>query len=229
MSRFSVNVEGLDEVRAMLDSKELDKRIKLGMGNALRQIHNVLKSAVFETYNRPNNLEKALVKTRTTSSLKQAENFISMGLTYEDSGTRLFEFPHVVEEVTPSAIPWIPVPNLYMSGFKNGRMPWDSKVQQITVSVKRGSSTTLSPGISFKGAFIGTVNKKKEILVRAGNETWKRFPNEDDPEGERALYFRLKGPNLVQMASFCYDNDPKVIDEVLNASSYIQAEIFRES
>lgn len=220
MSTYTIEVEGLAELKARLEAGQLNKKVLLGMGDALRNINNELRYAVRRTYTIGRDLSVALVAPRTTSSFQESINLIILGLTYEGPRENLFDFTHFITPV-PANGGRFNVPNVWWPDTKKGIILRKKDVEAIFVEVKRGQ-TRLE-----EDAFTGTLEGKRYILRRRTEKTWLLRPTPDFLEGMRAPYLRLKGPSLPEMAEEVYLHDYEVQNAKDNAVSIIASYLYQ--
>jgi hypothetical protein len=92
MAGISFKLQGLESLREELSKSALDKKLLPAIGLFSLELHNSLKTAVFNTYAIDKSLDTVLIG-KSSSLVKRGANLLSSDLTYKDQNLRLAEFP----------------------------------------------------------------------------------------------------------------------------------------
>jgi hypothetical protein len=186
---MDIDVFGLKEIKEYLNSDRINKRLAIGVGEAVLQLHNSLRTSVFQRYDTNNDLNKALV--RHSGLAATGKGFIRDGLVYKDSLKNLANFDYNPKFTT------LPSPLSKSPYWGNLNAPKVRKGLVHNVKVVRGKQVTVR-GKHGKGGFVkrGKTSGKLFMLERISSE---RFP------------IRIvSGLNLIDMALIRLAHDAKV-------------------
>jgi len=177
MNNLSLSIFGLDDIKEYLNPDRINKSLAIGVGEAVLQLHNALRTSVFQRYERPNDLNKALI--RRNSIAETGRGFIKDGLLYKDTSTNMASFPYtptIQSRLHPLNLnkEW---GNLYESKPKKGLVHSASVVRRQTKVIH---------GKYKKGGFVVRKSGKVVMLQRISQE---RYP-------VKGVY----GLNLIDMA-----------------------------
>jgi hypothetical protein len=199
---FSIDFQGMDDLKIRLAMKDLPKDLIRGMGTALNQVHNQLKFDIKKRYT----FDKSLDNVRmggAINDLKQGTNLISGGLQYEYKPTDLSKFSYTYQHIPSSntgAVHTVTVirgsPKQVVGNGNGGFVPRNRKENTKVYYSSKGRNNTLR----------GTPN----WVSRYGAQMFERVGN-----GRKHLRL-LTAPSLSQMASYCFSHPSTELTTVIN-------------
>jgi hypothetical protein len=185
MYNLSVDVYGLNEIQEYINPKRINKELAIGVGIAVLQLHNTLKTEIFQRYNVPNNITTALVGGISPPTL--GRNSILSGLNYKDTPQDLSRFPY-----TPA----------YQNRKKRGQVFETTVVRGQTKVVhgKYGYGGFVAPR---RGETKGGPTYSLFMYERKQKATWLS-------KGVRAPFRIIQTLTLVDMVNIALIYNPKV-------------------
>ena len=188
---FKVNIYGLDEVKKYISPERINSKLQASLGIVVLQLHNTLKTSIFQRYERPNNLDKAL--KRSSSLVKTGQGFIEAGLIYEDTVNNIAKFgytPTIQSRLHPLSLnpEW---GNLDKAKIRKGLVH--------SATVVRGQTKVLH-GKYKKGGFAIKAVGRVRIVERTSKS---RYPIKN-----------IYSLNLIDMARIRIKHDPKVANAI---------------
>lgn len=189
MSKITLDIYGLSEIKEYINPKRINKALAQGVGLAVLQIHSALRESVSARYTRPNDVNKALV--RKAGLTETGKGFIKSGLEYKSP---LVPLTRNVTDIT--------------KGNLREEKPRKGMVHSVTI--KRGSQKK-SHGKHGFGGFTQRVNGRLVMFERKQKATWIGK--------ERAPLRVMFAPNVTDKINIMLSHDAnvkRVIDKVEN-------------